>query len=335
MSVNILAKLSDPENAIKIATEMSTASFQEVDGVQVIDVCVLQSTTVPRKWGTGPDGQYFEDYDLQLVINGRESVDDARLKSGISLIDTHNQGSVLNIYGKTLPGDKGGWRVENGGVYLRAKLSEIARRTGVADGIKEGTIDKVSLGFFILKATWDLTGERPLLVATLIQPFEFSLCSVPAIPDGAIVLSMKHNKENPMTTVPTVPVVAPVVPVAPEVVLAAPVASTMIVLAADHASVAPLMLAAKTLDPIVFAKAEARRVTGGTADQIALTIQAAQTELDQKTLSAANAISPSLGLPSQKAPEKDDVTLTEAKKPWYAVALAAREDLKKSLGYSV
>ena len=341
MADGILDKLEDP--AIRIAREMSSESFKEVDGVQIIDVLVADNTIVPRFGTSGPDGQFIGEYELQLVFNGRENIDDVRLKTGVSLLHNHRHDGP--IYGKTFPGDKGGWRVENGCLFFQAKLGKVAQIAGIVDDVRDGIIDKVSLGFYPRRGTWDFTGPIPRFTADLIQPFEFSVCGVQAIPN-ALILNHVPSKENPMTTPTNQPAVvvppaaaapvAPAVVAAPEVVLAvAPVVAgpAFVVLAENDATISAVMLGAKTLG--VYERANARRAVGGSLEQIAEEVGLALRERTVGPAAAAQMlqpqITPSLALPVQKE-EPQTLTPAVSAKPWWAEALSERSELRKSIG---
>jgi hypothetical protein len=208
----------------------------------------------------------------------------------------------------------------------------------------------VSVGAFVLKASWDKTGDKPLRTITLMQPYEVSLVIVPAIAE-AMVLSMDPKLKEKFMSEVTKPGIAPApaTTTVPAVVqqtatppapveqtaeqLAASIASEVglqvvaqrTVLDAKDPKVATILSAAQILGPSVLKAAEDARLGGKTIEQMHEAMKAAaKARVDAIVkFDAQNAISGDLPMPVQKT-EQQQASKPKATSLFSMPALRAR-----------
>lgn len=331
-------------NSVQIETALTASSWREEEGETYVDILVCNGTTIPR-WGAYDGDEWIGDFDQMMVLDGNHNVDDTRLKNGVNLIDSHDTYTAEKTYGISTA-----WWVKDGALYATFRLSPIAFASKVADCIKNGTIKYVSVGAFVLKASWDKTGDKPLRTITLMQPYEVSLVIVPAIAE-AMVLSMDPKLKEKFMSEVTKPGIAPApaTTTVPAVVqqtatppapveqtaeqLAASIASEVglqvvaqrTVLDAKDPKVATILSAAQILGPSVLKAAEDARLGGKTIEQMHEAMKAAaKARVDAIVkFDAQNAISGDLPMPVQKT-EQQQASKPKATSLFSMPALRAR-----------
>ena len=197
---SILELLARPENSTlseKFESEFDASSYRVGDDGEIYVDYRDSTNALIDRYAAYDGDEFIGDFDQSMVLNGPENVDDTILKTGVNLIDSHNPYTVKDTFGISTA-----WWIKDNALYATFRLSAIAKLTGIADSIKNQTLRYVSVGAFVLQASWDRTGPRPLRTITLMQPYEVSLVIVPAIADAMILSKNPKLKEQLMSTKP-------------------------------------------------------------------------------------------------------------------------------------
>ncbi|KQV32254.1 hypothetical protein ASC97_01260 [Rhizobium sp. Root1203] len=123
-----------------------------------------------------------------------EAIVTTRLK-GLPVIDSHDRSSVLSVLGQVTD-----YRIANRQLIATVKFADSERGRQAFDLVKEGMLNKVSVGYVIRKAKeTDARNGSVLLTATEWEPYELSLVSVPADPNATVrgASDMRNKNRRP------------------------------------------------------------------------------------------------------------------------------------------
>lgn len=102
--------------------------------------------------------------------------------AGLPVIDSHDRSSILNILGQVTE-----YRFEKRQLIVRIRFAEGERGQAALDLVKSGMLSKVSVGYRIHEyEETDARDGSAILTATLWEPYEVSLVSVPADHNASI-----------------------------------------------------------------------------------------------------------------------------------------------------
>lgn len=128
-------------------------------------------------------------YGSEILLVSSASIEAARL-DGLPVLDTHDRSSVLNHLGRVIE-----WKISGRELLVKIELAEGERGQHALDLVKSGMLHKVSIGYRIHEyQETDARDGSALLTATLWEPYEVSLVSVPADPNATIRSERKMAK---------------------------------------------------------------------------------------------------------------------------------------------
>lgn len=128
-------------------------------------------------------------YGSEILLVSSESVLPPRL-NGLPVLDSHDRSSVLNQLGRVVE-----WKIVARELLVKIELAEGERGQHALDLVKSGMLHKVSIGYRIHEyQETDARDGSALLTATLWEPYEVSLVSVPADPNATIRSERKMAK---------------------------------------------------------------------------------------------------------------------------------------------
>lgn len=120
-------------------------------------------------------------YGSEILLVSPASIEAARL-DGLPVLDSHDRSSVLNHLGRVVE-----WKIVARELLVKIELAEGERGQHALDLVKSGMLHKVSIGYRIHEyQEADARDGSALLTATLWEPYEVSLVSVPADPNATI-----------------------------------------------------------------------------------------------------------------------------------------------------
>jgi phage head maturation protease len=146
------------------------------DATRTIEIAFATSTPVKRY-------SYEEGYYLEVLEISDASIDRTRLEAGMSLLDTHDSGSMDSRLGSVVPGT---FRIAGGKALCRVKLSRSEPAERVWQDILDGHVTPISVGYRIdeSKKTEGQSNGLPTITATRWTPLEVSLVPIPADPSA-------------------------------------------------------------------------------------------------------------------------------------------------------
>lgn len=120
-------------------------------------------------------------YGSEVLLVSEAAIEAGRL-DGLPVIDSHDRSSVLNVLGRVIE-----WKIIGRELLVKIELAEGERGQHALDLVKSGMLHKVSVGYRIHEyQEADARDGSALLTATLWEPYEVSLVSVPADPNAMI-----------------------------------------------------------------------------------------------------------------------------------------------------
>lgn len=121
------------------------------------------------------DGEYYEE--VLSLEDGHVRLE--RMNDYAPLLDTHSSWDLGSVIGSVIPGTV---RVENGQMLGRVQLSSAASCADIVTNIREGHIQKVSIGYQVFRFEEDVpeAGKRKTMRATDWEPIEVSFVPLPA-----------------------------------------------------------------------------------------------------------------------------------------------------------
>ena len=195
----------------------------------------MGADVVRRDWRDG--STYIERLSMEPG-----AVDLTRLNSGVApLLDTHDMWDTGTVRG-VIPA--GSARVENGGLAIKAVLSDAAGDADFARKVETGILRAASMGYLTLQQSIDDSGPVQIRTATLWQPYEVSIVPVGADPAAqtrsgnglALPAQNVHNRNEPEPANPAQPIQRSAM--TPEEIAAAKEANERAIAAAADAAVA-------------------------------------------------------------------------------------------------
>jgi HK97 family phage prohead protease len=134
-------------------------------------------TPVPRWYGSE-------------ILSVSEGSIEARRLDGLPVLDSHNRSSVLNHLGRVIE-----WKIVGRELLVKIELADGERGQHALDLVKSGMLHKVSVGYRIHEyEEADARDGSAQLTATLWEPIEVSLVSVPADHNATIRSERKMAK---------------------------------------------------------------------------------------------------------------------------------------------
>lgn len=128
-------------------------------------------------------------YGSEILLVSSASIEAARL-DGLPVLDSHDRSSVLNHLGRVIE-----WKISGRELLVKIELAEGERGQHALDLVKSGMLHKVSIAYRIHEyQETDAQDGSALLTATLWEPYEVSLVSVPADPNATIRSERKMAK---------------------------------------------------------------------------------------------------------------------------------------------
>ena len=121
------------------------------------------------------DGEYYEE--VLSLDEGHVRLE--RMNDYAPLLDTHSSWDLGSVIGSVIPGSV---RVENGQMLGRVQLSSAEGCADIVTNIREGHIQKVSIGYQVFRFEEDVPepGKRKTMRATDWEPIEVSFVPLPA-----------------------------------------------------------------------------------------------------------------------------------------------------------
>nr|WP_316656557.1 prohead protease/major capsid protein fusion protein [uncultured Gellertiella sp.] len=141
---------------------------------RTVDLVFSTESPVRRtSWETGA-------FDEVLVCTAK-AIDTTRLNGGMTLLDSHRNGSNAFRLGSILPGSL---RIAQGQAIVTAKFSRNPTAEALFQDLIDGHILPISVGYSIEKEEVDMTTTPPTVRATRWTPLEISVVQIPADPNA-------------------------------------------------------------------------------------------------------------------------------------------------------
>lgn len=184
-----------PKELIKVESLQTRAKFEKSSlnkEKRTVDIVLATETLDVRRYDWRNDVYYIE----QLVITP-ETVRMDRINNGAPLLDNHNvYGSVRNGLGKVVNGSaKIG---SDGKLRCTIQFSRRPEVEGVLTDVEDGILENTSVGYTVYKYERQpvVDGETPIYRVIDWEPYEATLCLVPADPEAGINRSYSKGLES-------------------------------------------------------------------------------------------------------------------------------------------